>query len=190
MHNINLSSSPFLSAQCSGIKYTYAVRQPPPPSICLHSDVKLKLWPHETLIPQPLPSPGTCLPAFCLYDLTPPGPPLRWNHAVVVLLRLVYFTQHHVLSVCLQCRGSQNLLISCLFFPPVTLWHMEFLGQGLNLCPVAAETPPIPLHHSGNSSPAFFIFIVCMNTFVLSIHLSMDTGLLPWLWWVLMLYKR
>ena len=58
-------------------------------------------------------------------------------------------------------------------------WHMEFLGQGSDpshscgtyttsfnptvpgqgsiLCPGAAETPPIPLHHSRNSHSPLFI---------------------------------
>ena len=41
--------------------------------------------------------------------------------------------------------------------------HMEFLGQGSNLHPGAAEMPPIPLRCGGNSSGIFFILFFCFS---------------------------
>ena len=68
--------------------------------------------------------------------------PLSWEISIYDFLCLQYSSQISVVV----------LFIYLFFFHFFWLPHMEFPGQGSNLWPSAPKMPPIPQHHSRNSS--------------------------------------
>ena len=80
------------------------------PSADLHPP-KLKLCPHETLTPQPLPQlQETSILLSVTVNVTPPGTSDEWNHTAFALLRAIHLTEHSVLIVPLRGSRCQNFI--------------------------------------------------------------------------------
>ena len=101
-----------LHAQLSGIRHIHIVGQPSPPPIPrTFSSPKLKLGPHETLTPHPLPQPLAPASTSCLYGFNSLRDLLWVESDSICPFVLVSLTELYVLMVhprCSRCQESPS----------------------------------------------------------------------------------
>lgn len=92
---------PFLSVQFRGIHCTHIAVQPLPPPPELSQNAKLKLYPSNDNSPSPPPHPSPWKPPFYYLsrNLTPQAASYKWNHKVLVFLRLACIMSSRVIRI-------------------------------------------------------------------------------------------